>query len=101
MVIFSQVFVCPWRGGGLCPGSLCPDGGSLSRRGVSVQRVSMSRGCLCPGGSMSRGLSPGGLNLGGLCPDGFSVRETPPYGKEWAVRILLECILVRRLFCRF
>ena len=88
------------------------EGGSLSReslsrwgvsvqKGVSVQRVSMSRGCLCPGGSMSRGLSPGGLNLGGLCPDGFSVRKTPPYGKEWAVRILLECILVRRLFCRF
>ena len=36
---------------------------------------------------------------GGLCPGGGGslsgrVRETPPYGKEWAVRILLECIFV-------
>ena len=37
----------------------------------------------------------------GVCPSagvsvwGFSVRKTPLYGKERAVRILLECILVR------
>ena len=41
-------------------------------------------GDLCPGGSLSRRVS---------------VRETPPYGKERAVRILLECILV--YFCAF
>ena len=27
---------------------------------------------------------------------GVSVRETPPYGKERVVRILLECILVKK-----
>ena len=42
----------------------------------------------------------GGGCPGGLCPvwgfsvGGVSVRETPPYGNEQAVRILLECILV-------
>ena len=41
--------------------------------GVSV------RGGICPGGSLPRGVS---------------VRETPLYGKERAVRTLLESILV-------
>ena len=38
-----------------------------------------------------RGLWPGGRS-------GVSVRETPPYGKERVVCILLECILVFALF---
>ena len=44
------------------------------------------------------GLSTGGgLCPGGLCQGGVTVRETPlPYGKELAVRILLECILVQK-----
>ena len=121
--------------GGLCPGSLCGDGGSLSRglclgvsvQGISVQGVSVHEG-LFPGGSLSRGISV----QGGLCPRGslswgdgwslsgdlcpgvslhrhlsqwdlclggslsreVSVRENPPYGKERAVHILLECIFV-------
>ena len=56
--------------GGLCPGV------SLSR-GVSVQ------GGLCLGGVGPGGLCPGGLCVGrvsvqgGLCPGGVCVRETP------------------------
>ena len=71
--MFSQVFVCP--------------------RGVSVRGVSV-------GGALPRGVSvQGGISVqGGLFPGG-SVKETPrtenpPYGKERAVHILLECILV-------
>ena len=51
--------------GGLCPGGLCP-------------RESLS------GGSLSRD----------LCSREVSVKETPLYGNERAVRILLEWILV-------
>ena len=58
--------------GGLCPKvGLCPEGS------------------LCP----EVGLCP----EGGLCPGGVSVQgglSDPPYGKEKAVHILLECILV-------
>ena len=100
--------LCPGRSlsGGLCPGGLCLGG-------------------LCPGGLCLRGLCPGGLCLGGLCMgvsvqgvydegvsvqgvsvwwslsggslsrEVVSVRETPPYGNEWVVPILLECFLVR------
>ena len=62
--------------GGLCQGGLCP-GGALPM-GVSVQRASLSKG---------------------VSFQGVFVRETPraenlPYGKERAVHILLECILV-------
>ena len=67
-----------YLGGGLCPR------GSLSGLGVSVQGVSVQ-----VGGSLSRG----SLTQEGLCL-GVSVRETPQYGNEWAVHILLECILV-------
>ena len=45
-----------------------------------------------------------GLCLGDLCPGGFCaggslfrgvlVRETPLYDNEWAIHIILECILV-------
>ena len=87
--------------------------GSLSR-GVSVWRGVSVQGGLCLGG-LSRGISggeeglcPGGLSPGegGLCPGvsvwgslsrGVSVRETP-YGNERALRILLECILVNKLW---
>ena len=87
----------------------------ISVQGGSVQR-SLSRGVsvhdgLCPGGLCPGGLCPGGLCPGGFCPGGLSVQrglclagslfggvlETPPYGNEWAVRILLECILVNFL----
>ena len=99
---------------GLCPGrslsgSLCP-GGSLSRgslsREISVWRVSVQGVGLCPGGgSLSRGwisvqgvdLCPGDESLSRgwvLCPGRGSLSGRPPYGKEWVVRILLECILV-------
>ena len=79
-VMFSQVFVCP-------------RGVSLSRRVHGRFRKKEkypSRGVLC-----RWYLSRGGCG-GGLRP-GVSVRETPLYGKERAVRILLECILV--LWC--
>ena len=38
-----------------------------------------------PGGSPSWGVSVQGGSLS---------REKPPYSKEWAVRVLLECIFV-------
>ena len=34
----------------------------------------------------------------GLPVQGVSPRETPPHGKEWAVHILLECVLVSSHF---
>ena len=71
--------------------SVCPQGVS-----VSVQGGSPSQGeDLCPGGSPSQGedLCPGGSLSGG-----GSVRKTPLYGNERAVRILLECILVTNEF---
>ena len=66
-------------------------------RGVSVQGGSLSRGSLSKGvslkgvevsvrGSLSKGVSVKGV--------GVSVRETPLYGKERVVCILLECFLV-------
>ena len=76
--MFSQVSVCP-QGAGLCPVGLCPRGGlcpgeSLSRgvsvRGVSVQGVSVQ------GASVQGGLCPGGSLFsrvcvrGGLCLEG-------------------------------
>ena len=73
VILFTGQGLCP---GGLCPGSLCPEG-------------SLSRGSLCPGGA----LYPGGLW-------GGSLSGRPPYGYVWAVRILLECILVSSsMFC--
>ena len=78
-------------------------GGSLSRgvsvRGISIQGISV-QGVLCLGGSLSRGVCLVGFCPGGLCPGSFLSRgslskETPLYGKERAVLILLECMLVR------
>ena len=66
--------------------------------GVSVWGVSVQEG-ICPGGYLSRGsLSGGALCLGGVSVQGGLCQgdplDRPPYGKERAVRILLECILV-------
>ena len=53
---------------GLCPRCLCPEG-SLSR-GVSVQGVggSLSRGSVSSGVCVQWGLCPGGSLSRGLCP---------------------------------
>ena len=96
----------------ICPEGLCLEG-SLSRgvsvqqvslQGVSVQgasiqkgyqsswvsvqgvsvRKSLSKGCLCPRVSLPRGVSA----------QGESLSRRPPYGNEWVVHIVLECILV-------
>ena len=67
------------RGGGWGLG-LCPGGLSWG---------SLSKGVLCPGGSLSRG----SVGRGGSLSRG-SLSQRPPYGKERAVRILLEGILV-------
>ena len=81
----SRGGLCP--GGGICLGGSFP-GGSLSRGRLCLGGVSVE-GCLCPEDGWVGGI----LCLGGLC------QETSPYGKERAVRILLECILVRILTC--
>ena len=64
--------------------------------------LSWGEGDLCPGGSLSGGVSV----WGGLCPGRVSVWGSmswrpPPYGNERAVRILLECILVFLCFLVF
>ena len=71
-------------------GGLCPREGSLSGEGVCVWG-SQPGGGLCPRewSLVQGGLCPGSLVQGGLC------HRDPPYGNERAVRILLECILVR------
>ena len=74
------------QGGGLCAGGLCPVG-SLSS-GVSVQGESLSRG------SLSRGIISKGSLSRGVSVQGSSLSWRPPYNNEWAVHILLECILV-------
>ena len=51
---------------------------------------------LCPGG-LCQGLYPGGFVQEGVCPGGSLLGRPPHHSNEWAVRILLECILVRRL----
>ena len=62
-----------------------------------MSRGSLSRWGVCPGGSLSKeDLSRVGKSLsgGGLC------QGDPSYGNELAVRIILECILVRFMFSR-
>ena len=71
--------------GHLCPGGLYP-GTSLSRGSLS-RRVSVL-------GGLQRVSVLGVSVQGGLCPGGSLSGRPPPYGKERAVRILLECILV-------
>ena len=97
-------------GGSLClvSCSFWGSGGSLSRgsvsMGVSVQGVSVQS--LCPGGYLSEGVplswgshSGRSLSRQGLCPRGLPDKdplpptETPLYGEEWVLRILLECFL--------
>ena len=69
--------------------------GKVIQKRFSVHRGGLCLGGLSPEGSLSRGsLSQGSLCLGGVCSGGFLSRETPRYGKERAVHILLECILV-------
>ena len=54
-------------------------------------------GVLCPGAGISQPgiLCPGGVSFQGVLCLGVSVwQRPPPYGKEQAVRIPLECILV-------
>ena len=87
-VMFSQVFVCQ-RGGvsvqgllSFCPGGFCP--GGIHPRGLCTGR-SLSRRVFVQAGFLSGGLCPRGLCPGGLCPG----------GSLGAVRILLECILVK------
>ena len=77
-----------------------------------MTRGSLSRwsggGGLCLGVSVQEGFCLGDLCPGGLCKVGSLSRgsllgrpsrtETAPYGNERAVRILLECILVRLPF---
>ena len=83
--MFSQAFVCP-------------QGWVISQHVLQVT---------CPGGSASRG-----LHRGGVCIKGRGWAETPPHAdppqihgikrdtvNKWAVRILLECILVKQGFC--
>ena len=82
-----EMGLCPGGEGKSVWGEVCFCLGGLCLEG-SVWGGSLSRGDLClgvpvQGGSLSEG--------------GVAVRESPPpYGKERAVRILLECILVIR-----
>ena len=89
----GNVFTCVCLSTGA--GGLSKGMGSLSGRGA------LSGGGLCPEGSVwgsvsrGRGLWPGGGSVsrgsvGGVC------QPPPPYAKERAVRILLECILLPR-----
>ena len=88
-VMFLHLSVILFTGGGgicvqrgFCRGGLCP-----GMTGVSVQGISGGGG-LCPG---TRGIFQSRVSVqGGLCQR----PPPPPYGKEWAARILLECSLV-------
>ena len=113
--VFTPLCHSVHRGRGLCPsmhhrshdlgvsvqwGGLCPVG--VSVQGDSLQ-VGLCPGGLCPGGSLSGGLCQGGLCPGGSLSRGISVQEGSllgrrPYGNEQVVRILLECILVPKIF---
>ena len=118
-VVYVEGAVCP-RGSpsrgslsrGLCPGGLCP-GWSLSKVGVSVQegflsRVTLSRGVSVQGVSV-QGVSVQGspservsIEGGGLCPKGGPYhRDSTSVVEEWAVCILLECILVQNRLTQF
>ena len=75
---------------GLCLGvSVSVRGVSVSVEGVSVSVEGVSASVCVWGGS--RSLFWGSLSRGGGSLLG---RPPPPYSNEWAVRILLECILV-------
>ena len=65
-------------------------------------------GCLCPGGSLSRGVLLQGVSVGrvivqyGLCLggslSGIPPRKRPMYSNDWAVRILLNAFLFHDYF---
>ena len=88
-VMFSQVSLYP-QGGSLCPavahypGGLCPEG-------VTVRAGSLSSEGLCPARVFVQGVSVQSVSV----QQGVSITKTPRYGNVRAVRILLECILVR------
>ena len=48
--------VCLPRGCVCLPGVVCPEGGCLSRRGVSAQNGGVCLGCICLEGSLPRGV---------------------------------------------
>ena len=91
-----------WPPVGLYPGGSLFRGGSVQGmslfRGVSVQGMSHPGG-LCLGRFSVKGVSVQGVSVqgvsvpgvsvqGGLC-QGDPLRQRPPCGKEWAIRILL------------
>ena len=83
-VIFLHLSVILFTGGGSLSGGLC-------------QRGSLSRGALClgglsPGRSLTKGVSVQGGSLSGEVSVGG--RGLTLYGKERAVHILLECVLI-------
>ena len=108
--------VCLSTGRGLVPGLVCllPGGGWSGPRGCLLRKglgVSAPRGVPGPGGALVPGAVPalGGSASGGCLLQGVSVPrgmaalggvvpgclvETPQRLLLWAVRILLECILV-------
>ena len=82
--LFGPMFLL--RGGVSVSGPMFLPGESLSWGFLSRGR-SLSRGGLCPGGLCPVGLCPVGSLFGDLCPGeslsrGVSVRETPPYDEE-------------------
>ena len=107
-------------------GCTCPGGCTCQRGGVPAQGDVPAGGCTClgdvpargvylPGGVPARGgvpawgvYLPGGCTcLGGTCQGGVPGKYTPPpphthllhpvMVNQWAVRILLECILVKNV----
>ena len=88
VILSTKVGVCMMLLPVLLPGPMSLLGGLCLWSHVLSRVVSVQ------GGSLSRGLCPGGLSPGGSLSRGVSIREIPPYGEEWVVRILLECVLV-------
>ena len=66
--------------------------GPMFLPGVSVSGPMFLPGDLCPEGTLPEG-SVRGLCSGGLVRE-TTQTETPPYGEERTVHILLECILI-------
>ena len=81
-----------WGGGGGW-GSLLR-GGGLCQGGTLVSWVSVQEGGLYPRGFLSKEVSVQWRSLSGASVWGISVGGGGVYGKERAVCILLECILV-------
>ena len=91
-VMFLHTSVILSRGGSLYDVTSC----LLFRRVLCPRGVSVQGESLSGGGSVSRGFSVQGVSVqGGLCQG-----DPILYGKEQAVRILLEYIFVWYNFCR-